>query len=57
MKVIRALEPEVVRALQLQALRNRMDRALEESARSEGTDGEEFMQSMLDGLDPANSGN
>ena len=40
-----------VRSIQLQELRNRMDRALGESARAEGTDGEEFMQGMLDELD------
>ena len=40
-----------VRSIQLQELRNRMDRALAESARREGTDGEDFMQGMLDELD------
>ena len=40
-----------VRSIQLQELRNRMDRALAESARGEGKDGEEFMQGMLDELD------
>ncbi len=40
-----------VRSIQLQELRNRMDRALAESARGEGKDGEEFMQEMLDELD------
>jgi hypothetical protein len=40
-----------VRSIQLQELRNRMDRALAESARGEGTDGEEFIQGMLDELD------
>ena len=40
-----------VRSIQLQELRNRMDRALAGSARGEGTDGEEFMQGMLDELD------
>jgi len=40
-----------VRTIQLQTLRNRMDRALNESARGEGTDGEEFVQGLLDDLD------
>jgi len=40
-----------VRSIQLQELRNRMHRAIGESARGEGTDGEEFMQGMLDDLD------
>lgn len=44
-----------VRSIQLQELRNRMDRALGESARSEGSDGEKFMQEMLDELDARNS--
>ena len=42
-----------VRSIQLQELRHRMDRALGESARGEGTDGEEFMQGMLE-LDTGN---
>ena len=40
-----------VRSIQLQELRNRMDRALGQSARREGTDGEEFMQGLLNDLD------
>jgi antitoxin ParD1/3/4 len=40
-----------VRSIQLQELRNRMDRALGESARGEGVDGEEFMQGMIDEMD------
>ena len=39
-----------VRSIQLQELRNRMDRALGESDRGDGTDGEEFMQGMLEEL-------
>jgi antitoxin ParD1/3/4 len=39
------------RAIQLQELRSRMDRALGESARGEGTDGEQFIQEMIDDLD------
>ena len=44
-----------VRSIQLQELRNRMDRALVESARAEGTDGEELMQGMFDELDARHS--
>ena len=40
-----------VRSIQLQELRNRMDRALGESDRGEGTDGEEFIQGMWEELD------
>lgn len=40
-----------VRSIQLQELRTRMDRALAESGRGEGTDGDEFMQGMIDELD------
>jgi antitoxin ParD1/3/4 len=40
-----------LRAIQILELRNRMDRALVESARGEGTDGEEFLQGMLAELD------
>ncbi|MCX6608882.1 MAG: type II toxin-antitoxin system ParD family antitoxin [Acidobacteria bacterium] len=39
-----------VRSIQLQELHNRMDRALVESSRGEGTDGEKFMQEMLEEL-------
>ena len=39
-----------VRTIQLETLRNRMDRALNESARGEGTDGEAFVQGLLDEL-------
>ena len=44
-------QKDEVRAIQLQELRGRMDRALGESARGEGTDGEQFMQEMLVDLD------
>jgi hypothetical protein len=44
-------ERDEVRSTQLQEFRDRMDRPLAESARGEGTDGEEFMQGMLDELD------
>ena len=39
------------RSIQLQGLRDRMDRSLDESARGEGADGEEFLRGMLDELD------
>ena len=39
------------RALHLQELRNHMDIALSQSARGEGTNGEQFMQDMLQDLD------
>lgn len=39
------------RALHLQQLHRRMDIALSQSARGEGTDGEQFMQEMLQDLD------
>jgi antitoxin ParD1/3/4 len=51
-EALRLLEQrDEVRSIQLQELRSRMDLALGESARGEGTDGEEFMQTMLAGLD------
>lgn len=40
-----------VRAIQLKELRRRMDRALSESSKGEGTDGEEFMRRMMDEMD------
>ena len=40
-----------VRALQLRELRGRMDRALGESDRGDGTDGDAVMREMLDDLD------
>ncbi len=43
-----------LRAIQIQELRSRMDRALGESARGEGADGEEFMQGILEDLDAGN---
>lgn len=44
-------QKDEVRSIQLQELRNRMDRALGESVRGEGTGGEQFMQEMIDDLD------
>jgi antitoxin ParD1/3/4 len=40
-----------LRAIQIQELRSRMDRALAESARGEGADGEEFMQGLIEDLE------
>ena len=40
-----------VRTIQIQELRRQMDRALGESDCGEGTDGDQFMQEMLDDLD------
>lgn len=37
--------------IQLQALRDRMDRALSEANRGEGADGEKFMQELIHDLD------
>ena len=44
-------QKDEVRSIQLQELRNRMDHALGESVRGEGTGGEQFMQEMIDDLD------
>ena len=44
-------QKDEVRSIQLQELRNRMDRALGESVRGEGTGGEQFIQEMIDDLD------
>jgi antitoxin ParD1/3/4 len=43
-----------LRAIQIEGLRNRMDRALGESARGEGADGEEFIHGMLGDLEASN---
>lgn len=40
-----------LRAIQIQGLRSRMDRALAESTRGEGADGEEFMQGLIEDLE------
>lgn len=40
-----------LRTNEIQELRNRMDRALGESDRGEGCDGDEFMRRMIDELD------
>jgi antitoxin ParD1/3/4 len=40
-----------LRAVQMRELRSRMDRALGEAGRGEGTDGEQFMQELIGGLD------
>ncbi len=40
-----------LRGIQIQELRSRMDRALAESARGEGADGEEFLQGLIEDLE------
>jgi len=51
-EALRLLEQrDEIRSIQLQELRGRMDRALGEAARGEGSDGEAFMQEMLEELD------
>ena len=40
-----------LRAIQLQELRSRLDRALAESARGEGVDGENFVQGLVEELE------
>ena len=44
-------DKDAVRNVQLQELRGQMDVALAEGERGEGTDGEPFMQELLDDLD------
>ena len=44
-------DKDAVRNVQLQELRDRMDMALAEGERGEGTDGEAFMQELMDDLD------
>jgi hypothetical protein len=40
-----------LRAIQLQELRSRLDRALAESARGEGVDGEKVVQGLVEELE------
>jgi antitoxin ParD1/3/4 len=42
---------DAAQTMQLKELQNRMDRALGESVRGEGVDGEAFLKKMLDDLD------
>jgi antitoxin ParD1/3/4 len=44
-------QKDEVRTIQLQELRNRIDKGLGQSERAEGTDGEVFMQEMIQDLD------
>jgi hypothetical protein len=44
-------QKDELRAIQLQELRNRMDKGLAEAGRGEMVDGEVFMQGLLDDLD------
>lgn len=51
-EAIRLMEQrDELRAIQIQELRGRMDRALAESARGEGADGEEFLQGLMEDLE------
>ena len=44
-------QKDEVRTIQLQELRNRIDRGLSQAERGEGTDGEVFMQGLIQELD------
>ena len=44
-------QKDELRAIQLQELRNRIDKGLSEAGRGETVDGERFMQGLLDDLD------
>jgi antitoxin ParD1/3/4 len=44
-------QKDELRAVQMQELRNRMDRALGQADRGEGADGEQFMQELISDLD------
>lgn len=46
-----------LRAIRITELHSRMDRALAESDRGEGADGETFIERMLEDLDPGNRRN
>jgi antitoxin ParD1/3/4 len=48
-------QKDELRAIQLQALRNRMDKGLAQADRGEGVDGELFMQGLIDDLDSRES--
>ena len=44
-------QKDEVRAIQLQELRNRIDKGLAEAHQGDAVDGKTFMQSLLDDLD------
>lgn len=44
-------QKDELRAVQMQELRSRIDRALSQADRGEGTDGEQFMQELISDLD------
>jgi antitoxin ParD1/3/4 len=44
-------EKDALRALHLQSLRARMDQSLDQSKRGQGVDGDEFMHSLVDGIE------
>ena len=48
-------QKDELRAIQLQDLRNRIDRGLSEADRGQGTDGEKFMQGIIEDLDTRES--
>ena len=48
-------QKDELRAIQLQELRHRIDKGLSEADRSEGVDGETFMQGLIEDLDARQS--
>jgi len=48
-------QKDELRTIQLQELRNRMDKGLAQAERGEGVDGEVFMQGLLEDLDTRES--
>ena len=44
-------QKDEVRSIQLQELRNRIDKGLAQAERGEGVDGEVFLQGLIDDLD------
>ena len=48
-------QKDEIRTIQLQGLRERMDKGLAQAGRVEGVDGEEYMQGLIDDLDSRQS--
>ena len=48
-------QKDELRTIQLQELRNRIEKGLAEAERGEGADGEVFMQGLIDDLDTGES--
>jgi antitoxin ParD1/3/4 len=48
-------QKDELRAIQLQELRNRIDKGLAEAERADGVDGDQFMQGLIDDLDARQS--